>query len=205
MKKFISRTFAAAMVTAAISSASILSADETSTSSSSSTSGEKESTSSSSTSGSSSSSTSESTSSSSELQVLKGKVTKVVDGDSIVVKSSSGEETIHLEGIDAPEFKQSGGDEATSYLKKLLKDKDVEVRWAKRDSFKRILGMVYVEDTFINLEMINKGWAWHFDRYNKSGQLAEAQKTAKAAKLGLWKETDPTAPWDFRKANPRSE
>ncbi len=139
----------------------------------------------------------------SETKTLKGKVVKVIDGDSIVLKTDSNEETIHLDGIDAPEFKQSGGDKSSSFLKKLINEKDVEVRWEKKDNFQRILGTVYLGETNINLEMVAKGWAWHFERYNKSDQLAEAQKAAKEAKLGLWKEAEPVAPWDYRKNNPR--
>ncbi len=94
----------------------------------------------------------------SETKTLKGKVVKVIDGDSIVLKTDSNEETIHLDGIDAPEFKQSGGDKSSSFLKKLINEKDVEVRWEKKDNFQRILGTVYLGETNINLEMVAKGW-----------------------------------------------
>ncbi len=134
-----------------------------------------------------------------ETKVIKGKITRVIDGDSVVLKSDSDEETIHLDGIDAPEFMQTNGDKSTSYLKKLVMEKNVEVRWEKKDSFDRILGTLYIGDKNVNLEMVSKGWAWHFERYNKSDQLAQAQKDAKEAKLGLWEDDNPEAPWDYRK------
>jgi len=138
--------------------------------------------------------------------VLTGIVTRIVDGDSIVVKSDDGvDQQVHLEGIDAPEVKQSSGDEATKALAGLIKGKKVEVKWKKKDDFQRILGQVYLESVHVNLKMIDKGLAWHFSRYYKSDDFAEAEKKAKSSKLGLWSESSPTAPWEYRKKNRDSE
>lgn len=139
---------------------------------------------------------------SAEPQVLKGEVSKVTDGDSVIVKTEDGkEEQVQLEGIDAPEFKQAAGDKAADYLKEKVLKKPVEVRWKARDNYKRILGTIFHEDKDVNLEMLTKGWAWHYERYNKDEKYAAAQKQAKEAKIGLWEEENPTAPWDFRRSN----
>ena len=138
--------------------------------------------------------------------VLTGIVTRIVDGDSIVVKSDDGvDQQVHLEGIDAPEVKQSSGDEATKALAGLIKGKKVEVKWKKKDDFQRILGQVYLESVHVNLKMIDKGLAWHFSRYYKSDDFADAEKKAKSRKLGLWSDSSPTPPWEFRKNNRDSE
>lgn len=133
---------------------------------------------------------------------IEGKVTKIIDGDSIIVVGDDKKEyEVQIEGTDAPESKQPFGKESTEALTKMLKDKKVKVSWEKADNFDRLLAQVYVDDKHANLEMIKLGMAWHFKRYNKSEVLAKAETEAKEAKRGLWADEKPTAPWDYRKEN----
>ena len=133
---------------------------------------------------------------------LTGRVTKVIDGDSIKVKDKDGKEfEVQMEGTDAPESKQEYGKESTEALRKLVFDVDVRVTWKKKDNFERLLAQVYVGDKHINSEMIRTGNAWHFKRYNQSKALADLELEAKKEKRGLWGTENPTAPWDYRKEN----
>lgn len=133
---------------------------------------------------------------------VEGKVTRIIDGDSILVTDSkSVEYEVQLEGIDAPEFKQEFGKEATDGLSKLIQDKTVRITWKEKDNFERLLAQVYDGDKHINIEMIKSGMAWHFKRYNKDEELAKAETVAREAKKGLWAKGSPIAPWDYRKAN----
>ena len=135
-------------------------------------------------------------------KVLEGKVKKIVDGDSIIVLDKDDkEQEVQLEGIDAPEPKQDFGGEATKLLDKKISGKEVVGKWKTKDSFERILGHVYIGEQFVNLEMVRIGAAWHFKRYNKDPEFAKAEDKAREVKLGLWKESSPTPPWDFRKNN----
>ena len=119
-------------------------------------------------------------------ETVEGKVTRVLDGDSILFTDSKSEEfEVQLEGIDAPELKQEFGKESTEGLSKLLKDKSIRMTWKSRDNFERPLAQVYVGDKHINLEMIKLGLAWHFKKYNQDEVLAKAETEAKEAKLGL--------------------
>lgn len=145
---------------------------------------------------------SNSKSESKEEQTMEGKTKKVIDGDSLIVVDEEGKESeIQLDGIDAPEFKQAFGKDATKVLEKLVANKKVTVKWTAKDNYDRILGKVYVDETFVNLEMLKKGAAWHFKRYNKDETLAKAEEEAKSEKLGLWKDDAPESPWDYRKNN----
>jgi micrococcal nuclease len=133
---------------------------------------------------------------------ITAKVTKVIDGDSIKVRSAEGKEyEVQLEGTDAPEAKQEYGKESSDALKKLLFDSDVRVTWKKKDNFERPLAQVYRGETHVNAEMIRSGNAWHFKRYNQSKALADLEIEAKNEKRGLWKAENPVAPWDYRKEN----
>lgn len=133
---------------------------------------------------------------------MAGKVSKVIDGDSIKVKDADGKEfEVQIEGTDAPEAKQAHGKEATEALRKLVMDRDVRVTWAKKDNFDRLLAQVFVGEEHINARMIQEGHAWHFKRYNKSEKLAVLEDQARQAKRGLWGTENPQAPWDYRKEN----
>jgi len=133
---------------------------------------------------------------------VEGKVTRIIDGDSILVTDSKlVEYEVQLEGIDAPELKQDFGKESTEGLTKLLKGKTVRLTWKSKDNFERLLAQVYDGEKHINMEMIKSGMAWHFKRYNKDETLAEAESEAKEAKKGLWAMESPVAPWDYRKEN----
>lgn len=133
---------------------------------------------------------------------VEGKVTRVIDGDSILVTDAkSVEYEVQLEGIDAPELKQDFGKESTEGLTKLLKGKTVRLTWKSKDNFERLLAQVYDGEKHINMEMIKSGMAWHFKRYNKDESLAKAETEAKESKKGLWALESPVAPWDYRKEN----
>ncbi len=135
-------------------------------------------------------------------ETVEGKVTRIIDGDSILVTDAKlVEHEVQLEGIDAPELKQDFGKESMEGLTKLLKDKSVRLTWKSKDNFDRLLAQVYDGDKHINVEMIKTGMAWHFKRYNKDESLAKAETEAKEAKKGLWAKESPMAPWDYRKEN----
>jgi endonuclease YncB( thermonuclease family) len=41
--------------------------------------------------------------------------------------------------------------------------------------------------------------AWHFIKYSSNQEYAALEKTARAMKVGLWKDPNPTPPWNWRK------
>ena len=139
-------------------------------------------------------------------KTLEGEVTRVSDGDTIWVKGS-GEQgkgvKVRLDRIDAPESKQEYGFEAKEYLNGRIGGKTVKVEWEKKDQFGRILGIVYLEDTDINLEMVATGNAWHYAHFDQTPEYAEAEKSARAARLGLWADESPINPYDFRQGRKR--
>ena len=42
------------------------------------------------------------------------------------------------------------------------------------------------------------GLAWHYTRYSDDARLAAAEREARAARRGLWRDAAPVAPWDWR-------
>jgi micrococcal nuclease len=129
---------------------------------------------------------------------LVGKVVGVSDGDTITVLVDKKPIKIRLEGIDAPEAKQSFGNRSKQALSDLVFGKEVRVKKTREDRYGRSLGLVSTDGIDINAKMIQDGWAWHYKKYNRDSKLADWELQARAAKRGLWSESNPLAPWDFR-------
>ncbi len=133
-------------------------------------------------------------------QILKGKVVRISDGDTITVLDSLNQQhKIRLHGIDCPEKGQDYYQVAKDYLGGLCFQKQVTINILKYDHYKRAIGKVYSDSLEINKELLNAGLAWHFTQFDNSEEYAFAEMQARINKKNLWSLKNPTAPWDFRK------
>ena len=131
---------------------------------------------------------------------LRGKVVSIADGDTItVLDADKKQHKVRLNGIDAPEKKQAFGAKSKARLGELVAGKDVVVEWKEKDTYGRVLGKVLQGPLDVNLQMVKEGLAWHYKKYSKSAELSRVEAEAKAGKKGLWVDTNPVSPWDFRK------
>ncbi len=134
---------------------------------------------------------------------ITGKVLWLYDGDSFKLETASRKIIqVRLYGIDAPEKGQAGSKMALKALIKLLKNRSVRVVQVDIDKYHRIIGKVYLDKLYVNLWMLNKGYAWHFKFFSKDKEFALAEKQAKLAKRGIWKLSNNIPPWLYRKTNP---
>lgn len=139
--------------------------------------------------------------------VIDGKVINVHDGDTITLLDQYNEKFhIRLQGIDAPELKQSFGSVSQQNLSRLVLGKLVEIYWSKVDKYRRTVGTIMLDGHDVNIEQVKAGLAWHFKKYEDEQPAqdrvtyAAAEQSARAANLGLWQEHDPTMPGDWRQA-----
>jgi endonuclease YncB( thermonuclease family) len=132
---------------------------------------------------------------------LVGRVVKVADGDSIrVVDSSRKEHEIRLHGIDSPERGQPYANAARKVLSGLVAGNDVAIEERDIDQYGRIVGVVYLGDININLAMVESGHAWWYEHYARFDRdLEAAQARARESRLGLWRDSNPTPPWEWRR------
>ncbi len=79
---------------------------------------------------------------------------RVSDGDTITIEAGGQKEKVRLNGIDAPESKQAGGQEARQYLAARILIKQVRIEGSSLDRYGRLLGTVYLGSENINLAMI---------------------------------------------------
>ena len=146
---------------------------------------------------------------------FNAQVVRIVDGDTIQVIDSNGIKfKIRLLGIDTPEPKQRFGYESSLFLKKIIDGKSVIIISKTEKNkpytlgrYKRIIGKIILNGKDINLEMVQKGMAWHYKKYIKSQNVEDrqsynnAEQDARLNKIGLWSDVNPVAPWEWRKLN----
>jgi micrococcal nuclease len=125
------------------------------------------------------------------------KVTKVFDGDTILVNHS----VIRLAGIDCPELSQPFGQKARQKTVELCLGKQVKIVKMGRDKYNRILANVFVGKISLNNELLRLGYAWHYSYYDHSKKRAKIEAETRINKLGLWSDKNPVAPWDYRHKN----
>ena len=137
-----------------------------------------------------------------EAKSISGICVGVTDGDTATVQTVDEDKiTVRFQGIDAPESSQKYGQESKEKLSSLILGKKVRVVVIGKDHYKRTLGHVYVGKLHINAEMVRSGLAWHYVQYAPDDtELARAQRKARAARNGLWKDRNPLPPWQWRKA-----
>mgnify|MGYP003574853968 CR=1 FL=1 len=132
---------------------------------------------------------------------FEGKIILIKDGDTYKITSNGKEKTIRLEHIDCPEKKQPYGDKAKQFAYDLCFGKTVVIRSSgKTDRNNRLIGEVILPDeTNLNQEFVKQGLAWHFKRYSTDTVYARLEINAREKAIGLWSETNPIAPWLWRK------
>jgi micrococcal nuclease len=101
-----------------------------------------------------------------------GRVTRVVDGDTLHVRVDGRDETVRLLGIDTPELSpmECGARAATRMLTRLAEGRRVELisdsTQDERDRYGRLLAYVDRGDLDLGETLLRRGWArvYVFDR-----------------------------------------
>lgn len=126
-------------------------------------------------------------------------VVAVVDGDTIDVATSTGEERVRIIGIDTPEIGRGGeasecyAIEAREFVDELVYGRDVELRaddtQADVDAYGRLLRHVFIDGRSVAVETLaaGAGYEYTYDAaYDGQGDHQDAERAAQAAGLGLW-------------------
>ncbi len=115
-------------------------------------------------------------------------VTKVIDGDTIVIEGGT---HVRYIGIDSPERDEPYYAEAMQMNEDLVEGKEVRLESdvTDKDEYGRLLRYVYAGDTFVNAEMVRQGWAWSTafpPDIKYQGYLEAMENEAKQLKRGFW-------------------
>lgn len=132
---------------------------------------------------------------------FKGKVIHILDGDTIDVLLMQNKQPvrIRLANIDAPERKQAFGRWSGELLKRLIAGQNVTVTYSQHDHYGRVIGRIFTTNgQEVSRYMVQSGAAWVYERYNTDKSLPALQRYAKAQKYGLWADSNPIPPWEWR-------
>lgn len=133
-----------------------------------------------------------------------GKVTRIIDADTIEVRLQTGPIRVRLHAIDAPELDQPWGPEATQALSKLILGKAVALEPFDEDEQHHIVATVFLDKLDVNADLVRLGHAWAFrpQMTKADEQLCDLEGEARTERRGLWSlPADQTeAPWEWRRA-----
>jgi micrococcal nuclease len=132
---------------------------------------------------------------------LRGRVIRVVDGDTIKVLLSPGRyDTVRYIGVDTPESVkpntpvQCFAKQAAAFNRRLVQGRDVRLRLGRerRDRYGRLLAYVYVtgdRPLFVNAALVRGGYARTLEiapNTDRADFLARLESRARSAGRGLW-------------------
>lgn len=144
-----------------------------------------------------------------QAQNLSGNVVSVEDGDTITILTGTKQEVrIRLYGIDTPESAQAFGNNAKRFISEMVFGKQVRVQAYDKDKYGRTVGVVLLDGRNVNEEILRAGFAWQYRKYCLEsfcpGWLT-LEENARSTKIGLWRDSNPVAPWEWRKAARESD
>lgn len=132
-------------------------------------------------------------------------VIAVLDGDTVLVlRKAAGQRAgglmkIRLAEIDAPEKAQAFGAVSRSSLAEMVLHRQAGVHTLAVDKYGRTVALLEVNGLRVNEEMVRRGMAWEYSHYHSDRRYIALQKEARQAGRGLWVQSDPTPPWQWRK------
>ena len=130
----------------------------------------------------------------SPLNLIQYEVIRVIDGDTVELKNG---ERLRYNDIDTPETVHPNkpvecyGPQASSKNKELVEGEIIFVELGNpaKDRYGRLLGYVYIDDLFVNAELVRGGYA-EVNSYGNPGSklsnLLDIEKNAKESMKGLW-------------------
>jgi micrococcal nuclease len=134
-------------------------------------------------------------------EVYSARVSRVFDGDTVWVKPLAGGpyRKLRLEGIDAPEICQSGGEASRDALARRVLNQAVEVRVRAQDDYGRGVARIVHQGDDVAAWLVSTGQAWSYRWRRSLGPFAAEESAARVRRQGLFKEAAPELPRDFRK------
>ena len=134
-------------------------------------------------------------------KTFTGKVSYVTDGDTLWVQLDRGgrPRKLRIEGIDAPEICQSGGNVSRAVLTQHVLHKRVVVIVKGLDIYGRGLARVQLDGNVVGAQMVRAGQSWSYHGRRNGGPYAAEEAAARQSGQGLFAAGQPELPRDFRK------
>ena len=111
---------------------------------------------------------------------------------------------VRLRSMDAPEKHDAFGTESKQVLQALLpRGTSIQLWITDFDVYGRVVAdVIRLHDRLhINRAMLISGWAWHYAAYDGRTEVAQLERLARSARLGIWAHGDEnTPPWQSRRS-----
>ena len=141
-------------------------------------------------------------------RTIDGMVRAVYDGDTVLLTTREESRLkVRLYGIDAPETRkpdtpgQPYGTISKRTLMYKIMGRRVTAEIMDIDRYKRAVAVIRYGGRDINREMVAEGMAWAYRQYLQGAYESDyisAETRARSHRAGLWRESDPQPPWEFR-------
>ncbi|NDP37554.1 MAG: thermonuclease family protein [Rhodoferax sp.] len=133
--------------------------------------------------------------------VFAGRVSHVSDGDTLWVRPGAGgpPRKLRIDGIDAPEICQTGGQVAREVLAQRVLHRHVEVTIRRHDDYGRGLARIQIDEHDLGRQMVQAGQAWSYRWRRDLGPYAAEEALARQSRLGLFAADAAELPRDFRR------
>jgi endonuclease YncB( thermonuclease family) len=134
-------------------------------------------------------------------QNFAARVVTVSDGDTVWVTplKSQRRQKLRLQGMDAPERCQPGGEASTRALRELLLNQTVEVEVSGKDDYQRGLARIRFQGKDVGAFMVSQGHAWSYRFKSDPGPYVREEDAARQAHRGVFAQARPERPRDFRR------
>lgn len=136
------------------------------------------------------------------------RVISVSDGDTLTctrLNIRRSQTKLRFAYVDAPESSQKYGKESHHIVKTMVYKKLVRVKITDVDRYGRCVGVIYRYRRNINEDMVKRGAAWVYEEYIRDKKqlqyMNSLQDKAKKQKKGLWQDSRPMRPKEYRKLN----
>lgn len=126
-------------------------------------------------------------------------VTKIIDGDTLIIDDGIKQRKVHLAFIDCPETSQPFGRKAADFsrIKVLNKDVGIITKGRKFGGEKLAEIVLLGSGKSLNYLLIKNGLAWPDNEWS-TVLATNLHNKARAQKTGLWSQASPVAPWQLR-------
>lgn len=132
-----------------------------------------------------------------------GRIVKIADGDTATLLiDGKMQMRLRLAEIDAPENSQPYGKVSKRILSDLIFGQFVTARVTDIDRYGRVVARIDANGLDVNAEMVRRGAAWAYTRYQSDGRFPQWEREARAARRGLWglQADQILPPWEWRAA-----
>lgn len=130
---------------------------------------------------------------------FSAKVIAVLDGDTALVLRNGKRVKIRLANIDAPEKAQEYGMASRQSLVEMVLRKQVQVSSKAMDEYGRMVAQIEAGGLNVNEEQVRRGMAWEYSHFHSDRHYIALQSEAQQARRGLWAQSGPLPPWQWRK------